>query len=125
MIKKVLIVDDDAIVLFMHDLVVKNSGLANETIQFSNGKEALQYLNENGPFHYYIILLDLNMPVMNGWQLLTALNKTSYRDRLDVTIVSSSIDPYDIRKSEMFPMVKRYLSKPLSLEHCLALKQDL
>ena len=124
--KKVLVVDDDEIVLFLHDLVIKQSGFADETKTFSNGQLALQYLNEQSAhYEHYIIFLDINMPVMNGWQLLSALEKTDYKDQVIVIIVSSSIDPYDLAQSKVYPMVKSYLPKPLSEQACIALKRSL
>jgi CheY-like chemotaxis protein len=124
--KKVLIVDDDDIVVFLHDLVIRQSGFINETIPFTNGLQALQYLNDQSDVNvHYIIFLDINMPVMNGWQLLTALEETHYKDRIIVIIVSSSIDPYDLAKSKSFSMVKAYLPKPLTEQACAELKRSL
>lgn len=124
--REVLIVDDEEIVVFIHDYMIKKSGLANKTLNFSNGLEALTYLNETCPLdHSYIIFLDLNMPGMNGWQLLSALEKVDYKYKIEVILVSSSIDPYDLKKSKVFPMVKAFLPKPLSMEVCLELRQVL
>ena len=123
---EVLIVDDEEIVVFIHDYMIKKSGMACETLSFSNGLEALTYLNEQSALQLsYIIFLDINMPVMNGWQLLTALEKADYKDRIEVVLVSSSIDSYDRKKSKLFTMVKTFLPKPLSLEACLELRHVL
>src|SRR5688500_5705990 len=98
--KKILIVDDDTIVLYIHDLVIKRSGLADETVSFTNGLEAQQYLNEQRELgQHFLIFLDINMPIMNGWRFLMALEETDYKDRLEVIIVSSSVDPSDLARS--------------------------
>ena len=65
--REILIVDDEEIVVFIHDYMIKKSGIASETLKFCNGLEALTYLNKQCPLlHNYINFIDINMPVMNG-----------------------------------------------------------
>ena len=61
----------------------------------------------------YMILLDLNMPVMNGWEFLEELEKTEIASQAKVAIVTSSIDSADRKKAKEFEMVEYFLSKPL------------
>lgn len=120
---KVLIVDDDRIILFLHQIIIKESGLSNSPSSFENGQEALNYLrNELLPEQNAIIFLDLNMPVMDGWELLDALNEPNYLDRISVVLVTSSIDPKDREKAKKYPMVKEYIEKPMSIEICKRVK---
>lgn len=118
---KVLIVDDDRVILFLHQIIIKDSGFSNAPVTFENGKDALTYLKEQLPDQKIIIFLDLNMPVMDGWELLDALNQPEYLNYISVVLVTSSIDPKDRDKAKKYPMVKQYIEKPMSIEVCKSL----
>ena len=118
----VMVVDDDDIVLYLHDLMIKESGLSANPLSFSNGKVALDYLRNNyRETETHLIFLDINMPVMNGWQFLELIEKEGFI--VTVIIVSSSIDPADFEKSKKYPLVKEYVPKPLSIEECVRIKE--
>ena len=119
-----MVVDDDDIVLYLHDLMIRESGLSSNPLSFSNGKVALDYLRLNyREMDSYLVLLDLNMPVMNGWQFLELIEKEGFL--VTVIIVSSSIDPADFEKSKKYALVKDYVSKPLSIEECVRIKESM
>ena len=66
-----------------------------------------------------LIFLDLNMPVMNGWEFLSVFSKNQYLENFSktkVVVLSSTIDPNDIEKSKEYPMVVEFLSKPITTE---------
>ena len=119
---KVLVVDDDRIILFLHQIIIKDSGLSNNPVSFENGLDALNYLKDELRNQNAIIFLDLNMPVMNGWELLDALNEPEYLDHISVILVTSSIDPKDREKAKKYPMVKQFVEKPMSIEICKSVK---
>ena len=111
---KVLIVDDDPVILMIHRLKVMKSGLDKEPMEFLNGKPALDYLMEhqtNG--QKFLVLLDINMPVMNGWEFLEALEQNQLCNKVDVAIVTSSVNHEDKKRAENFNKVFSYLIKPL------------
>lgn len=83
-----------------------------------DGKHGFEYLTENfNAAEKYIIFLDINMPIMNGWGFLNELNKVDFSiDHIKVYIVSSSTDDKDIKKATSYVSVKRFLSKPLLME---------
>src|SRR5690606_34951775 len=86
---------------------------------YSNGKEALDFLLENYvDKNFYYILLDINMPAMDGWEFLQALEKTAFvkTGNVSIHIVSSSVDDSDIKRSESYGHVQGFLHKPLSLD---------
>ncbi|HXA00362.1 MAG TPA: response regulator [Cytophagaceae bacterium] len=114
---KVLIVDDDGIVVFLHKTSLRKSGLSFNPLTFSNGKEALDYLltNHNND-DTYLILLDINMPVMNGWEFLDQINLKSFADQVYVVMVTSSIYKKDRDKAMAYKNVIDFLVKPLSTE---------
>jgi CheY-like chemotaxis protein len=65
-----------------------------------------------------IIFLDLNMPVMNGWDFLEHFSKEFYPqfNAIKVVILSSTIDPSDYLKAKQYEAVTHFLSKPLTVE---------
>lgn len=111
---KVLVVEDDSMMAFLHKEVIKSNNISSSPLSFKNGKDAMDFIVEDAAEDtFYMILLDLNMPVMNGWQFLDELEKTRISYRTKVVIVTSSIDPADREKAEMYKTVENYLSKPL------------
>lgn len=115
--KLTFIIDDDPVFVLLFKKILLKLGQF-ETIQnFENGQLGLAALiekfNNNDPFPD-IIFLDINMPFMDGWEFLKALEKYPFKDDLTIYMVSSSIDPTEIKKSKKFKTVKRFISKPIS-----------
>jgi CheY-like chemotaxis protein len=103
--------------------IIDIKSLSESLLIFKNGREALEYFkaiieNLNEDAFPEIILLDLNMPVMDGWDFLKEFTKIKPPNKLPTTlyIVSSSIDPYEIEKAKAHTMVTDYLVKPINLE---------
>ncbi len=127
MLDLILCVDDDPITLMLCKMVINRSEFAKQIITAQNGDEALQFfddlrLNNLGtaiPDYPKLIFLDLNMPVMGGWEFLDHFSKEEYRvafPECEVIVLSSTIDPEDIDKAKTYPMVLDFLSKPISKE---------
>ncbi|MBA4277076.1 response regulator [Flavobacterium sp.] len=126
MLDSILFIDDDPITLMLCKMVTKKASFSNEIATSKNGEEALQYfdtLKEIGPNNELkkqpqLIFLDLNMPVMGGWEFLESFSTSEYDDynKTKVIILSSTIDPEDLEKSKKYPMVIDFLSKPISQE---------
>lgn len=125
-LEKVICVDDDPIALLLSKLVLSKSDFASKVITAANGEIAIEYLekpevieenkNSKNPL---IILLDLNMPVMDGWEFLEQFSGQLYQEHYrtaKVILLSSSIDPNDIERSKEFSMVVDFLPKPLTKE---------
>ncbi len=109
------IVDDDPIFVIVLKKILAKMNIFKEIKYLKNGLEALKDLNlvnEEEKTFPDIIFLDLNMPVLDGWQFLEALEKTPYKDKLNVYIVSSTIDKSEIIKCENYESVKNFISKP-------------
>lgn len=72
-----------------------------------------------------IILLDINMPELNGWDILEALNKEEILKNIPVYMLSSSVSQKDIQKSETYSQVKGFFSKPMNFERMRKLWEEL
>jgi CheY-like chemotaxis protein len=104
--------------------VITKSSFANEIITAQNGEEALKFFNtikysntNSAPNkNPQLIFLDLNMPVMGGWEFLDLFIRDDYSDfnTTKVIILSSTIDPADIEKAKTYPIIIDFLSKPIT-----------
>lgn len=119
---KVVIVDDDSVVLFLHKVLLERSVLPPAEGSFKNGKEALDYISKDGIRHTpYLVLLDINMPVMNGWDFLEAIQDQEYKDNIFVAMVTSSINTKDREHALKYAQVIDYIEKPLQKDTCMNL----
>jgi CheY-like chemotaxis protein len=113
---RVIIIDDDPITVWLHQLFVKQSELSTDPLVFLNGLEALHHLDSLDHLNSRsLLLLDLNMPNMNGWEILEALNMRSYAGQVFAIIISSSIDTKDHKKAKTYKQVIGYLEKPIKV----------
>ncbi len=111
------IIDDDTVYVSLVKKLIKIKKLSNNILVFKNGKEAIDFFSNTNTLPD-LILLDLNMPIMNGWEFLDAfipLRKGSNKTP-NLYVVSSSIDPVDSKKAKSIEGVRDYISKPISLE---------
>ena len=114
----VVIIDDDAVVLFLHKILVQRSTLSSSLQCFNNGTEAYSYLCNRTSNHPILVLLDINMPFMSGWEFLEKLSQDACDQNVWVAMVTSSINSSDRKKAEKYQKVIDYLEKPLSKEAC-------
>jgi CheY-like chemotaxis protein len=115
--KLVIIVDDDPVFRYISAKMIEKVSPDLVINSYSNGKEALDFLLENYVAeNFYNIFLDINMPIMDGWEFLGALEKTAFIKvrNVSIHIVSSSVDDSDITKSKSYGLVQGFLHKPLS-----------
>lgn len=115
-----LLVDDDDICLFIHRRVLELSGYCQSAHSAGNGRTALEILNRASIGDAAlpdIILLDLEMPLMNGLAFLEAYNEADFPGKKGVSIVllTSSVSEKD-RQYAMSLGVDHYLSKPFTME---------
>ncbi|RKS25424.1 response regulator receiver domain-containing protein [Flavobacterium endophyticum] len=132
MLHKILCVDDDPITLMLYKMVIAKASFTEEIITAKNGQEALDYYNnlraEGESQSPELIFLDLNMPVMGGWEFLDNFTKSEYQEfnaKTKVIVLSSTIDPTDIEKSKTYSIVIDFLSKPITKEMLEDLKDRL
>lgn len=116
--KNVLLVDDDTIFQMLGIKALQRVGVHDERISKAlNGKQALELLKDLTTPRPDVILLDLNMPVMNGFEFLEAFNNLTPAEKDDtkVVVVTSSESDTDIRKAKELGATE-YLIKPLKDE---------
>ena len=118
--KKIWVIDDDPIYQIIVKKIIEKSEMFTEIYSFKNGKDAIDNLyksSENSESIPDIILLDINMPIMDGWEFMEELGliKTNFNNEIVVYIVSSSIAIEDKNKSNSYENILGYLSKPINV----------
>lgn len=120
-IPNILIIDDDPMSSFMLKRLAELGELADIITIFNSARSALEYIGERKKSDNLlpdVIFLDIYMPILNGWDFLTAFRalKPELSKKIDIVIVSSSEHPRDIEQAKTFEEVKAYAVKPVSLE---------
>lgn len=114
---EILIVDDDKVVTLLHRNLLRHSGISHSPVICENGLDALTYLKQYDDFRrHFLIFLDLNMPVLNGWKFLKQLKNLELASKIEVVIVTSSINQKDHLKAQKYENVICYCRKPLQTE---------
>ncbi|MFZ5801635.1 MAG: response regulator [Candidatus Omnitrophota bacterium] len=110
--QKILLVEDDEVDVMSIERALKELGVPNEVKVAANGEEALRWLMESGHALPGLILLDINMPVMNGIEFLQHLKKDPERKKIPVVMLTSSREEID--KHQAFTLgVAGYMVKPV------------
>jgi CheY-like chemotaxis protein len=123
----VLLIDDDEINNFISIKLIKKALLNTEITACLNGKLAIEQLadiqkNDPDKLPDYI-LLDINMPIMNGWEFLDEYKRLNI-DPLGqsrIFIISSSVFSNDINKARSYQLVQNFISKPLNVDKIIEL----
>jgi CheY-like chemotaxis protein len=123
----ILIVDDHLIDVFVTSKIIQASNLSKEVLEYNSPVKAMEYLqkNENDPrWIPDLILLDINMPLKDGFKFMDEFARLgeNVRKKAKVVILSSSVDPEEIKRAEKQEYVFRFLSKPLTVEKLSSLK---
>lgn len=117
--KTALLIEDDDIATFVCKIALDKVAFAENIVSFKNGQEALTYLtslkDEEMP---EVIFLDLNMPVMNGWEFLAEFETIKPRKGFMplIYMMTMSVDPADTERLLEHPHLKGFIPKPLKAE---------
>ena len=129
-IKRACIIDDDSIFVYGIKRIMNEIDFCDEIIVYENGESALNELGslvQDGKKLPDVILLDLNMPVMDGWVFLDYFVKipNHNQDHLTLYILSSSINRDDIEKAKKYPIVNKFISKPVTISDLKQILKEL
>ena len=111
----VFLVDDDPINNLINRRLLGKVEISNRILEFLSGEDALNVLLGEPTDHKILILLDINMPVMNGWEFLDRYKTILPHRRDKILILSSSIDFQDRQKAKEYEIVDGFIEKPLNL----------
>lgn len=130
MIQTIAIIDDDDIYRFASKRIINATNRTKNIQTYSNGEKAINFFKENlgHPNNLPdIIFLDLNMPIIDGWQFLDMfkLLKPKINKNIPIYIFSSSINPDDLIASKQIEEVSNYLVKPITEEKFLNIIDNL
>lgn len=122
---RILLIDDDPIQNLINTKLLNRLEFSEQIDVAINGKEALEDYISKIDILPEVIFLDINMPIMNGWEFLEVLDGHDWTEYPKIYMLTSSISPEDIQKSENHPMVDNYITKPLSIDKLSKLKEEL
>ncbi|MEO8171548.1 MAG: response regulator [Sediminibacterium sp.] len=116
----VFLIDDDNIYQYTARVILESTGLAKEIHTFYNGNDAISYLADPKNFASEtlpdVIFLDINMPIMDGWEFLEEYKQFESKlpKPIAIYMVSSSVNSSDMQRSRSYKVVSDYLVKPVS-----------
>ncbi len=126
--RRILIVEDNRGDVLLVEVALREAGLQFELIHIADGEKAIDYLrklaNGSGGRSLDLVLLDLNLPKRDGWEVLEELRSVPAEHSVPVVILSSSSAPQDLARAERLGVLK-YIRKPSTLDEFMAIGQKL
>jgi CheY-like chemotaxis protein len=120
----ILLVDDDEPTNFINRMIIEEAGCTIHIQIAESGRDALDYLSHCGKFADTpernpcpdLILLDVNMPAMDGWEFLTQYKELSQAQKAEIVVVmlTTSLNPDDVARAESIPEISGFRNKPLT-----------
>lgn len=130
MLDTVMTVDDDSMGQMLSEIVLSDQHFCESIVQLNDGKMALDYFEEQAKLPLEeqkipkLVLLDINMPVLDGWDFLSSFEKKfkHIHPNTKIIVLTSAIDPLTETKASKHPLVFKYIVKPLEPKHIEQLK---
>ncbi|AWK04647.1 response regulator [Flavobacterium crocinum] len=113
-----IIIEDNLIDQFVTKKLLKKGLDINPLYIANNGKEGIDWLVKNPNHHSLIILLDIQMPIMNGFEFLDEFDRLpeNVKNRIEIFVLSSTLDSDEIKKIRENKYVSDFWNKPFRLE---------
>lgn len=117
--KSIFLIDDDPIFVHLTKKIINSTNCQYAISEFTDGEIAIHHLAEIQDQMERlpdVIFLDLNMPVMDGWEFLNEYNELSSKIKKNIAlfIVTSSISPQEVERSKTYRTVTDFLIKPVA-----------
>lgn len=114
-----MLIDDNQVDQLLSERLINRSGLVQNFLSFLSAEEALEYIRSSEQPAADAILLDINMPRMDGFEFLEAATQElgDRFARIVVMMLTTSLDPKDREKARAYAVVKDYINKPLMMEY--------
>lgn len=119
--KRCVLIDDSKADLFIAKLILQKCNLNSEIVELNNGEEALTWFQANQDIQDTLVLLDINMPIMNGFEFLDGIKHLNFHSSVHVYLLSSSTHPEDQKRGKDYDLVKSYIVKPIKRETIMEL----
>lgn len=119
----ILLVDDDPISNMVTEMMLEDADASTEIKIVTNGKEAIEYLEKNEANFPELILLDINMPLMGGFDFLDYWEQRGLTGNSKICLLTTSIHQRDKHRSRNYSDVIAYVEKPLTSERASQIMQ--
>lgn len=125
-LEKIILVDDNHADNLFHKIIIKRAGFDGDVVVFQYAEAALGYLHDVEVGTLTLILLDVNMPRMSGFEFLEAYSASQTLKKVHtiVLMLTTSLNPEDKARAEAHPNVKGFLNKPLRVEDLQEVMND-
>lgn len=114
-----LVIDDDDINIFIISKIVEKTGQNVQISAKHNGQIAIDYIKKlvaDDRTMPQLVLVDINMPILNGWEFIEAYEGLNLPCKSNMYMLSSSVYENDIEKAKSYQSIKGFISKPLSID---------
>ncbi len=111
--KRILVIDDDSIDAFIHEEVLRQHVPTAEIVTYMDSRSALDRIRVDHA-NIDLILMDINMPVLSGWDLIESMREADIHT--PVLMVSSSNHPSDLSRVDASELIQAFIPKPLTIE---------
>lgn len=125
-IKAVMLIDDNGIDNLINQKMIEAAFICENIYTHTGAKSAIEFLlnlekmsNSINDFFPELIFLDIDMPLMDGFQFLDEFEKLANetKEKIKIVMLTSSINPQDMSRAKKYPSVKSYINKPLTQEN--------